>query len=387
MKSQLKIITLFLALTIFALTLSSCSARPLAQGKLAGTVVGKVGDHDVYYEEFYFLANNYYTSAKTKYGEDTEAIKNYVWDAIKQNITANYAIIDLCDSEGLEYNERELRSEVEKSIENTISASFNGNRNEYLKAQLTAGITDHYYRFCTGVDILYARLATQYQTNGKVPNNDEAIRSYIKENFIHTWHVAVYVDAGEDRDKEYAKILEAKKLLDDGNSMYKLIGSKYNENTMPETLNDAYGYYFPRGVMEKNYENAAFALEKIGDRTDVIVSHSTSPSGNYVECFYIIEKLAVTDAEIDANFTSLSDTLKDSIISQELETYRQKLSFEPNDYALSLDVTALETPENGADYQLIIAIVGCVLGVAAVICSIFLFRTIRAKRFHKNRKK
>lgn len=386
MKKLSKIISLILVLIIISTSLLSCSARPLAQSKLAKTVVGTVGTHDVYYEELYFLANNYYDTAKAKYGDDTEAIKKFVWDSVKDNITTNYAILDLCAAEGIEYNKNELSTEIEQGIEATINSSFDGNRNEYLNAQLSAGITDHYYRFCAEVDLLYGKLATKYQTDGKVPNTDAKINDYIKENFIHTWHIAVYVDKNDDRDTEYEKILTAKKLLDDGNSMYSLIGSKYNENTVPESLNDAYGYYFPRGVMEKDYEDAAFALKKAGERTDIIVSHGTSPSGNYVECFYIIEKLAVKDTEINANFNYLSDMVKDSIITQDLESYREKLSFTPNDYALSLDVTSLEAPKNGVDYQVIIAIVVSVIGVALIIVAIFVFRTVRAKRFHKKHK-
>ena len=386
MKKLTKIISLILVLLIISSTLISCNARPLAQSKLAKTKVGTVGTHDVYYEEFYFLANNYYSSAKNEFGDDTEAIKKSVWDSVNENIITNYAILDLCEAEGLEYNKSKLSSEVKESIEITIESNFDGSRSEYLNSQLEAGITDHYYRFCTGVDILYNNLATKYQTDGKVPNSDAAIIEHIKQNFIHTLHIAIYVDSGDNREAEYAKALEAKALLDSGNSMHKLVGSKYNENLIPESLIDADGYYFPKGIMEKDYEDAAFALKNVGDRTDIIISHGTSPSGNYVECFYIIEKLAVTDSEINANFNSLSDMVKDSIITQELEAYREKLTFTPNDYALSLDITNLEAPKNGADYTIIIAIVSSVLGVTLIIVAVFVFRTVRAKRFHKKHK-
>lgn len=386
MNKFLKVIALSLVLVIISASLLSCTARPLAQSKLAKTVVGTVGSHGVYYEELYFLASNYYSAAKAKHGDDTEAIKEYIWSSVGEGILTNYAILDLCASAGLEYDERELADEVEQSVELTINSSFDGSRSKYLESQLSAGITDHYYRFCTGVDILYSKLATQYQIDGKVPHTDEAITSYIKENFIHTWHIAIYVDDGDDRDAEYARALEAKKLLDDGNSMYQLIGSKYNENIVPESLNDAYGYYFPRGIMEKDYENAAFALEKNGDRTDIIISHGESPSGAYVECFYIIEKLAVKDSEIKANFNTLSDMVKDSIITQELEKYRQGLEFTPNDYALSLDITNLEAPKNGVDYQVIIAVATTAGIVALVTVAVFIFRDVRAKRFHNKRK-
>ena len=387
MKRILRYLSFFLAIIIFLFTMSSCAPRPLAHSGIAKKVVGTVGSHNVYYDEFYFLASNYYPTAKAKYGDDAEAVKNAVWEYVKENVIINYAIIDLCESNGLTYNERELRDEVNQSIELTVSSNFDGDQDAYLKSQLEAGITDRYYRFCLGVDALYGKLATQYQTSGKVPNNDAAIKDYIKQNFIHTWHIAIYVDKGDNREAEYAKAQEALKLLNDGNSMYKLIGSQYNENTVPETLVDAYGYYFPRGVMDKAYEDAAFALEKNGDRTDIVTTVGTSPSGATVECFYIIEKLAVTDKEIEANFVELSDMMRDAIINTELDAAKSKLSFTPNEYALSLDVSNLTAPKNGVDYQLIIGISIGVAAVAIIVAGVLVFRSVRAKQFQKKHKK
>jgi hypothetical protein len=95
----------------------------------------------------------------------------------------------------------------------------------------------------------------------------------------------------------------------------------------------------------------------------------------------------MNDSEIKANFNTLADMIKDSIIPQELEKYYEKLSFTPNDYALSLDLANLEAPQNGADYTVIIAIVASVSCVILITVAIFVFRTVRAKRFHKKHKR
>lgn len=384
MKKSTRFLSFFLIIIILSLSLFSCGARPLAQSKLAGTKVGKVGSHDVYYEELYCLANGYLPVAKSNHGDDSSAIKDAVWDYIKENIPINYAILDLCASEGIEYNEKALQSEINNTIKTEIEAGFDGDRDAYLKSQLDEGITDHYYRFCLGVDTIYKRLAEKYQTDGKIPTSDEDVIKYVKENFVHVWHIAVYVDENDDRDAEYAKILEAKRLLDSGNSMYKLFGSAYNENIAYESLLNTDGYYFPKGIMEKDYEAAAFSLKSSGDRTDIITSRGKSPTSNrYVECFYIIEKLPIKDEEINDNFNYISDMIRETVVTDELDEYLEKLSFEPNEYALSLDLTNLEAPTNGADYQVIIIIAVSVVSVALIICGIFIFRHVRAKRFKK----
>ena len=384
MKKSIRFLSFFLIIIILSLSLFSCGVRPLAQSKLAGTKVGKVGSHDVYYEELYCLANSYLPVAKANHGEDSTAVKEAVWDYVKENIPINYAILDLCASEGIEYNEKALQGEINNAIEIEIEASFDGDRDAYLNSQLEEGITDHYYRFCLGIDAIYKKLAEKYQEEGKIPTSDEDVIKYVKENFVHTWHIAVYVDKNDDRDTEYAKILEAKRLLDSGNSMYKLFGSAYNENIAYESLVNTDGYYFPKGTMEKDYEAAAFSLKNNGDRTDIITSRAKSPtSGSYVECFYIIEKLPIKDTEINDNFNYLSDMIRETVVTDGLNDHLEKLSFEPNEYALSLDLTALEAPTNGADYQVIIIVTASIASIALIICGIFIFRHVRAKRFKK----
>ena len=384
MKKSIRFLSFFLIIIILSLSLFSCGVRPLAQSKLAGTKVGKVGSHDVYYEELYCLANSYLPVAKANHGEDSTAVKEAVWDYVKENIPINYAILDLCASEGIEYNEKALQDEINNAIEIEIEASFDGDRDAYLNSQLEEGITDHYYRFCLGIDAIYKKLAEKYQEEGKIPTSDEDVIKYVKENFVHTWHIAVYVDKNDDHDTEYAKILEAKRLLDSGNSMYKLFGSAYNENIAYESLVNTDGYYFPKGIMEKDYEAAAFSLKNNGDRTDIITSRAKSPtSGSYVECFYIIEKLPIKDTEINDNFNYLSDMIRETVVTDGLNDHLEKLSFEPNEYALSLDLTALEAPTNGADYQVIIIVTASIASIALIICGIFIFRHVRAKRFKK----
>lgn len=377
---------IMLVVILLLTSLMSCKARPLGQTKLAGKDVGTVGEYTVDYEEFYFLAHNYYLSVKDDYQNDPEGLRKAVWDYVKENITANYAVLELCKTLDIVYDEDELKDEVKDSVELYIETEFNGSRNEYLDALKALGLTDHYVRFTMGVDILYERLAVKYLEDGIVPNTDEELMSYMKDNFVHTWHIAIFVDSEDDRVAELAKAEEALSKLESGEmSMLDLMGSKYNEDfTIPHTKYD--GHYFPHGIMEKWYEDAAFALE-VGKHTDVITAMGENNNGEYVECFYIIERLPSSEEEIDSNFIELSDTVTDSLIYEDVEAIKATLSFEPNEYALSLDVTSLEQPRNGADTQMILVIVLCVLCCACIVTLIFIVRYIKKKRFRATLKK
>ena len=386
----IKAFALAIAILMLLLSLCSCKGRPLAATSLSKTEVGSVGDHTVYYDELYFLANNYAAGLKDEYKNDPEGLDAAIWEAVNENITENYAILELCESEGITYDEKELKKDIETAITLDIESEFDGSRSKYFKSQREVGLTDRYVRFITGVNLRYGKLGTQYHDEGVIPNTDEELISYIQKNFAHTWHIAVFVNDGETREENLAKLEEAQKLLNDGTyTMYKLIGSKYNEDVTPDYLSDAYGYYFPRGIMDEKYEAAAFSM-KVGDNT-IVETKAQNSKGEYVDCFYLIEKLSTTSeaskVEIENNLGTLTDYVGDAIINDKKEAIQATLSFEPNDFAKSLDVSNLEPVKNGADYQLIIAIVCTVVAVAAVAVAIILIRRARTRRFQSLIKK
>ena len=380
---------LMLALLICALSLASCKARPLSQTKLSNTEVGKVGDYSVLYEELYFLASNYTNGLRSKYANDPEGLKAAVWDEIYENITENYAILELCRQKGLTYDENALREDVEAAIKLDIEGEYGGSRSDYFKSQQKFGLTDHYVRFITGVNVLYASLATEYREDGIIPTDADELIPYIQNNFAHTWHIAVFINSESERDAKEAKIEAARKLLASGTSMYELIGSEYNEDVTPDYLSDAYGYYFPKGIMDEAYEDAAFSLA-VGDHT-VIETTATNNDGKTVPCIYLIERLSTTTeaskAEIKSNLSTLSESLADAIINDKKEEIKATLKFVPNEYALSLDITSLEPATNGIDYQLIIVIAASVIAIIGAAVVIILVNRAKTKKFQNSIKK
>lgn len=379
--------TLAFALVILCLfpLLISCKGRPLAQTRLAKKEVGSVGNYTVLYEEFYFVANNYYNSMKEQYKDDAEGLKKAVWEKTCQSLASNYyAILTLCESEGIIYDEKELKKDVEAYVENQIKTEFDGSRSDYFKSQKQAGITDHYVRFTIGTDMLYNRLSTQYKESGVIPNTDEKITKYIKENLIHTWHLAVVVNPGDDRAEKLAKAEDLLEKLNRGESFFNLM--KYSEDFSSNTMSGVDGTYFHKGEMTKEYEDASLAL-RVNEYSDIVTSTAKQNDGSMLECFYIIQRLPVKDEDIEANFHAMSDAVSAAIIVEKVQSVKDSLVFTPNEYAKNLDVTKLEQPKNGADYQLILALVGGVLACAVTVTLIIVLRMAKTKRFHQQIRK
>ena len=368
--------------------LVSCKGRALAQTSLAKQEVGTVGNYTVQYEEFYAVANRNYIAMKDQYGSDTEGLKKAVWDeTVKDLASYYYAILTLCEAEGIKYDEKELRGEIDDYVEQQIEANFDGSRSDYLKSQQEAGITDHYARFTFGIELMYKKLRTKYQESGVVPNTDEKITAYIKDNFIHTWHLAVVVNEGEDRSKCLDKAEGLLERLNNGESFFSLM--KYSEDFSSNNMKNAEGTYFHKGEMTQEYEDASLAL-KINGISEIVTS-TAQIDGRTFECFYIIQRLPVKDAEIQDNFEALSDKVVSAMIAEKVHEIKNTLTFTPNDYAKSLDVTNLEQPKNGPDYQAILMIAACVIIAIITVTSIFIIvittRTIKRNKFKKLKQK
>ena len=168
-----KLLALILMTLMLATSLAACTGRPLAQTKLARTEVGKVGNYNVLYEELYFLATNYEKEFEESYKDDPDGLREAVWNAINENITENYAILELCKTEGLIYDEKALSADVSSSIAYDIESSFAGDRQSYFESQAEYGLTDHYVRFLTGVNMLYSEYAAKVNDGDILPSTEK----------------------------------------------------------------------------------------------------------------------------------------------------------------------------------------------------------------------
>ncbi len=349
----IKLACVIFALLLLCLPLSGCKSRELTPEKQALVSVGKVGDYDVPYEEFYYLASLY-----TVEGRSDEEIR----DIISENIITNYAILTLCDRLGISVEQKELDSAVQTELDAIIDEEFAGKRKNYINSLTELGMTDHYVRFTLRTDLLYSEAETALASTGELYTEEDEIIEYIKQNFVRTWHFMVADNKGESSEDNIKRANEALEQLRDGKTdMYELIGSALNE----DLLIPAGGYAFAKGSKAQEYEDAAFALE-IYEYSDVITFKSEIASGEYGDCHYVMQRLPIDDEYIDENFSTLYDAYKSAFVALKLESVKSELTFIPNDYALSLNLKNLPAIDAGTDTGLIIIIAVCVLAAAVI---------------------
>lgn len=362
----IKLISIFFAFFVISATLVSCSTG----SNKALAVVGKVGEFEVTYEELYFLSVNYAEELEARYGEysslDGEA--KAAFDAelrglVYENIVTNHAILTLCKKHGLTLEDEGLDKRVKKYVDNMIATEFDGSKSDYKKSLAAYGMTENYVEFTAAVDLIYSDLLTKLLDEGTVVDDDAEVLSIIENEFVCTWHIMIANDEGDDIAENRALIEEALRKYNNGTmSMYELIGSNYNEDlSVPFE-----GNYFARGYVEKEYEDAAFALE-VGEISDVVESRGITSSGKKVSCFYLIKRLPIDKEYVTENFNELEGIYRDGVMAAMLDEVRDPLTFEPNEYCETLTLNALDAPKTLKTSVIIVAVVASLAVIAVVI--------------------
>ena len=385
----LRLAALSLVLLLLLPTLLSCASNEAPTEMGATEVIGSAGGVEITYDELYFLIKTYEDTLTEQYKNDPEGLRTALDELVKAELIANAAIRLLCEEHGLKYKESKLSDEVDDKLEAILQSDFGGDEEAYRASMAEAGITDHYLRYTTGLDILYAELTSVYPEKGLVATSTPALRAHILDNFICTYHIALFNDTPEEDISNYARMLEAKAMLEAGTAtMYDLIkGSKkvagepvslaaYNEDVSDISGS---GHYLTRGTWDKAYEDAAFAL-KMGEISDVVLATGESPkTGKTVPTYYLIQRERLDEDYIDKNLSALQDEYYASEIYSDLEEKRESLTFEPNELYESLDLANL-LPVVEKDNSLLVIVLCSLGGIAILGGGVAVFVIVRRRK-------
>lgn len=363
-KTLSRLLCLGLIMVLSVSLLSGCKSRALTPEKLANTIVGSVGGYDVYYDELYTLAHLSYEEGMTH---------DELFEAISAKIIENYARLTLCDAYGVEYDEESLDKDVQSYVDSIIEDSFGGDRGAYLDELKSINTTDRYSRFVTRIELLYSKLPNAIALKGDMLTEESEIISYIKDEnkFVRVMHFVVTNDKGDDRAANLEKAESyLERLRSDEIEMSSII--KYSED-MGNPV-----YAFGKGIMDKTYENAAFSL-KAGEISDVISAMGENGMGENVECFYIIERLPMTDDYINEHYDELYESYSNTVVYDLFTKTASTLSFSLNDFGKTLDLMDLEEIGIGTDVTMII-IICCVVTGTIIVALAVVFIVIRSKK-------
>jgi hypothetical protein len=333
---------LLLALAITLPALISCALTPIEPTEAELAVVGKIGNYDVHYDELRFLTINFKAELEKKYGEgiwnapETAAkykdeLKELVYDSI---LSDYYAVLALADDyyvggSSAMLNEEEILKAVQKDVEAT--AEEQGGNGKYKTWLSDNAFSDRLYRFYLASDYCAKELFFILVSDlGIIPDDDKSITEYMhSDKFLRTNHV--YISDTSEEGLALAEKLRAELAASDdpATDIILMKGKHCDDWTMTTT----HGKYFARysSDLPEEYELAAFELDE-GEVSKVV----TTDNG-----YYVILRLEVEDAYLNAKFDDFKDDILGSEFNKILNEYMEKMEFIPNEYGASLDLVAI----------------------------------------------
>ena len=317
LKNMRRLSILALALILLLTSLCSCSYSPIEPTEEDLTVVGKVGEREVYLEELRFVAHTHRSLMISRYGEgifegaERQKYIDMLCEKVYENITANYATIELCEESLISLGEQAIGERVDEYLAELVQEL--GGMGKYKKYLAENHATDHFLRFSTEVNLMRNELLYVYVDDlGLIENDDERLFDIIGDEFIKVQHVFI----SHKTDGAYEKIQSAAQRLQAGEDFEKLI-DELNEDT--QMTSD--GILILKGYMTKEYEDAAFSL-RVGGTSEIV----TDELG-----FYLIKRQKLDASSIWLNFNYLKQLYQTYTFYAMIDERQASLSFVPNE--------------------------------------------------------
>ncbi len=308
--------------------------------------VATCNGYEIPYEELRFVTLFYKDMLEGKYGagiwDDPSTAEEHraeLEELVRENLNENYIILSTCRNLSIPTESNEMDEYVNSQMKE-LRNSF-GSDKEYEDWLEEHWMTEHYMRFSIGVSYLesaiyYTLLDNDLYTYSQ--NNIGEFLDYVESsgNYIRTVHVYIENEEGEDPAENLAKAQKISDTLQDLSNfndrlslMNEYIGSSANDD-LQSISGD--GYYFTRGEMDEDYEQAAFGLE-VGEVSEPVVCSG----GNFV-----IMRLTPDEEYIVKNAQNLLNNYHSVALGIYEEQFRPDCVVQFNEYGQSIDLVTLK---------------------------------------------
>ncbi len=305
-------------LAVLLLTLCGCSDyKPLKSKDEELEAVGYVGEREVLFDELKFVVHTYRQILTDTYGdgifegEDKDYYLELLRERVYANITADYALLSLCDEVGIGLGETAVLEAVNKRMSETVEEL--GGMGEYKKFLKENNVTDRMLRRSVEISLLESELMYVYIDDlGIISDSDEEIYEIIKNEFLVVRHI--FIPHSQDNAHETLAVVKDK--LDGGEDFAALLDEYGCDGDMT-----AEGNFILKGYMTKSYEKAAFELS-VGECSDIVEDEHG---------YYIIERLKMNTAKIMLQMDYLKELYQTYTFYAMVDLRQEALTFVPNE--------------------------------------------------------
>ncbi len=333
MNRSTKIFAIVMVTVLLLSVLGGCTS---AQTKAERRPIGVCAGYDVLYEELRYVTLSYKDIMASAYGEtiwDTpesaEAYREELEETVWRMMLNNYAVLAACrDYISEEDMESDLFDDaVDAVIDEAIEAY--GGEKAFREEMKNLYMTEHLVRFCQYVAKLeYELLCILADDLNVIENDKDDFIEWVRDgNGVYVQHIFIENDEGEDVEQNRAKAEQVREQLMSGTDIATLIGTAVNED-----LKNVQPYYIIRDVYVQEMEDAAFAMQSVGDASAVVET---------ADGFYVMQRLADTNDSLTAKAAELLYSYQMAVLEAFIDTYKEDLSIELNEYGKSIDLLAI----------------------------------------------
>ena len=309
--------------------------------------VATCNGYEIPYEELRFVTLFYKDTLADKYGADiwsdpakAEEHRAELEAMVQEKLNENYVVLSACRDLHIPTEGKEIDEYVDDYVKQ-LRESCEADGQSYKEWLAELGMTENYMRFSIGVNYLESAVHYTLLDNDLYTfryDNIADFKDYVENNanYVRTIHVFIDNEDGEAPAENLAKAQEISNALLDVSDfnerlslMSEYIGSAVNDDLLSVSGD---GYYFTRGEMVEEYENASFALEIGGVSEPVVCS-----GGNFV-----IMRLAPQRAYIDKHAETLLENYHGVALGLYIDQFRPACEVTFNEYGQSIDLVALQ---------------------------------------------
>ncbi len=309
---------------------ASCSSEKFASTEEEKAVVMTVGAFGVPMEIYRYFAVNYRSDyEKSNPDASNMEIIEYVKKYTEASLLRCYAVLTLAAQHGLSLGDQHIKDSVELDVKYYIEEA--GGDDEYIAQLAAAGMNDSVLRFVLGEQTLEEQLYYKLINNKTIDDDESVIRAAINgDDFVRVKQILIKNDKGDDRAANLALANEACRRAKAGESFDALM-AEYSEDTI--MIGNTDGYYFTRGEMIEDFEEACFALP-VGGISDVVETEVG---------YSVILRLEKDDKYIAANYEKLRESYLTAKYNAMIDEITNTLTVE-----YKTDTTDVIIPETAA---------------------------------------
>ena len=346
-KPWIIVLVIVLAVLVIAATVVAVNYNTWKQAAANRKTVALCNGYEIPYEELRFVTLLYKNQLAGQYGDDiwddpavAETYREQLETLVKENLNQNYVVLSAAKQLGIETSGSTVDNYIDQQIEALKDEC--GSKKAYKKYLAENGMTERYLRFTLSVGFVESAIHYTLLDNDfyefRYEDNVNAFIEHVLTSgeYVRTLHVYIENVEGEDPTANLAmaqeisdKLQAAKTVAERRELLSEYIGSEINDDLLTVTGD---GYYFMRGEMVEDYENASFDLA-IGEASEPVAC-----SGGY----FVIMRLEPDETYVQNNARKLMDSYYGVCLSNYIEEFRERCDVFFSEYGQTIDLVSIE---------------------------------------------